>query len=71
VSEVPGPVLRVVRGNPTPEELAALVVLAAASGGGETEPAPAKVGGWGDRRSLLRAPLLTGPGAWVAASRPH
>ncbi|HEX3296394.1 MAG TPA: acyl-CoA carboxylase epsilon subunit, partial [Nocardioides sp.] len=33
------PVLRVVRGDPTPEELAALVAVVAALGGGPAAPA--------------------------------
>ncbi|MDX6220098.1 MAG: Acyl-CoA carboxylase epsilon subunit [Frankiales bacterium] len=58
--------LRVIRGDATPEELAAVVALLAASGGGEApeEPAPPSV--WG--RPQLRAPLpAPGPGAWVAS----
>ena len=63
------PVLRIVRGDPSPEELAALtVVLAAASGGGE-EPERGPRSFWADRASLVRRPLQPGPGAWVASGR--
>ena len=59
------PVLRIVRGDPSPEEVAALTaVLAAASGGSgepeETGPASA----WVERESLVRRPLTPGSNAW-------
>jgi hypothetical protein len=63
------PVLRIVRGDASPEEIAALtVVLAAASGGGE-EPERRPPSYWNDRASLVRRPLNPGPGAWVASAR--
>ena len=64
------PVLRVITGNPTPEEVAAVtVVLTALSGGGEEAVAPpARVGGWADRGAGLRQPLPRGAGAWRASS---
>ena len=61
--------LRVVRGNPTPEELAALIAVVSARGSAvEDAPAPA--------RSLwaapqLRRPLSPGPGAWCASALPR
>jgi hypothetical protein len=63
------PLLRVVRGNPTPEELAALIAVVTARGaGGEPEPAPVRPL-WG--RPILRAPLHAGPGAWRASALPR
>ncbi|GAB3590503.1 hypothetical protein GCM10027446_05440 [Angustibacter peucedani] len=60
--------LRVVRGEPTSEELAALVVvLAASAGGGEAPAAPRSV--WASS-GRARAPLASGPGAWRASSLP-
>jgi hypothetical protein len=63
-------VLRVVRGDPTPEEIAALstvlVALAAAAAGAETPQQTAP--GWADRASLLRRPVFAGPGAWHASA---
>ncbi|MBA2555492.1 MAG: acyl-CoA carboxylase subunit epsilon [Geodermatophilaceae bacterium] len=54
-------VLRVLRGEPTDEELAALLVVVLT----RTEPAPGRgPSGWRDRRSRLRAPLRAGPGVW-------
>ena len=68
VSETP--VLRVVSGSPTPEELAVLTALVTAAGGGEAAPAPAiRRGAWSDPAMLHRRPLLPGPNAWRAAIR--
>ena len=53
-------------GNPTAEELAAVVaVLSAASttAPAQEEPVPSR---WNDRAALLRRPLLPGPGAWTS-----
>ncbi|MGH3760925.1 acyl-CoA carboxylase subunit epsilon [Actinophytocola sp.] len=67
---LPGrPVLRVVRGNPDDEELAALTaaVVALASAGAErAEPPPRSR--WSDRGSLMRTPHRHGPGAWRASA---
>ena len=61
------PLLRVVRGNPSPEQLAALlVVVAARSGGGAAAPEPLAGSGWNSPESRLRHPRHPGPGAWQA-----
>ncbi|ACZ89706.1 acyl-CoA carboxylase subunit epsilon [Streptosporangium roseum] len=54
-----GPLLRVVRGNPTPEELAALiaVVLARASSAAAAEAVPSA---WADRSRSMRQPPVPG-----------
>lgn len=65
------PALRVVRGEATPEEVAALVVvLAAASDAGEPEP-PRPPSRWTSRPHGPRGPLHPGPGAWRASALPH
>src|SRR5690348_12726473 len=65
------PLLRVVRGDATPEEIAALVAVLAARGGGEVSSPPRSVKNtWSDRSRLLRRPLATGPGAWRASGLP-
>jgi Acyl-CoA carboxylase epsilon subunit len=68
------PVLRVVRGDATPEEIAALVaVLMARSGpaSGAARPAVRPVrGAWSDRSRQLRRPLYPGPGAWRRSALP-
>ncbi len=66
-------VLKVVRGQPTAEELAALVAViagqaAAASGG----PATArKASGWTDRSRYVHAPGTPSPGGWRASAFPR
>jgi hypothetical protein len=63
------PTLRIVKGNPTPEEIAALtVVLAAASQGAATEESATAVGGWSDPGRTTRSHLRPGPGAWRASA---
>ena len=64
------PLLRVVRGEPTPEQLAALLAVVAARAGAPAARQPRPV------RSLwatpvLRAPLSPGPGAWRASVLPR
>jgi hypothetical protein len=63
------PMLRVVRGEPTPEELAALVaVLGARSAGGSRPPATRSA--WSDPAGLVRRPLTHGRGQWTRSGRP-
>lgn len=63
------PVLRVVTADATPEEVAALVAVLAAAGGGEhsAPPAPRQ---WNRPERLLRAPRHAGRGAWRASGLP-
>jgi Acyl-CoA carboxylase epsilon subunit len=67
------PVLRIVRGDPTPEELAALVtVLAArAAASAAAEPPAAPRSAWRDRSRYARTTLPHGPGAWRASALPR
>jgi len=63
------PGLRIVAGGePTAEELAALVVAVAAAtrsaAGADPAPADRRRGGWADRSAGLRRPLRAGAGAW-------
>jgi len=66
------PVFRVVRGDATPEEIAALVAVLAVRGGDDEAPGPPRSAGngWSDRSRLLRRPLSPGPGAWRASALP-
>ena len=71
--EPPGPPrLRVVRGNATPEEIAALVAVLLIRAGetGAGQPARSGQGNWSDRSRLLRRPLSPGPGAWRRSGLP-
>ena len=63
--EAPRPVLRVVRGDPSPEEVAALTaVIAAASGGADEPQDTGPRSAWTERESLVRRRITPGPGAW-------
>lgn len=63
---------RVVRGEPTAEELAALTVtLAAVASAGGGAPAPKPRSAWNDPASHQRAQLDPGPGAWRASTWPR
>jgi hypothetical protein len=70
----PPVVLRVIRGDATPEEIAALVaaVLRMQVGqDGAGEPAtPSRRSAWSDRSRLLRAPFRPAPGAWRRSALP-
>jgi hypothetical protein len=61
------PVIRVVRGEPTAEELAALTVVVAALSRRRERRRPVPVGAWADPGRAHRRALRTGPGAWRAA----
>ena len=63
------PLLRVVRGDATPEEIAALIAVVTSRGGDvEAEPGPTR-SLWA--RPILRTSLPHGPGAWRASSLPR
>jgi hypothetical protein len=63
-----GPLISVVRGQPTDAEVAAVVtVLRLASRAVSGQPrieAPAKLSSWSNKRILLRQPIAPGPDAW-------
>ncbi|MGZ4488007.1 MAG: acyl-CoA carboxylase subunit epsilon [Nocardioides sp.] len=62
--------LKLVRGNPTPEELGAVVALLAARSGAAPAEEPAPVRSlWA--RPRLRQALEHGPGAWRASGLPR
>jgi hypothetical protein len=72
------PRLRVVRGQPTAEEIAALAAVLTARSAG-SGPATTGRGGWqrdgrlawDNRSALVRPPLHRGPDAWRASARPR
>ena len=67
------PLLRVVRGDATPEEIAALVAVLLTRAAEAEAPGPARsapVNAWSDRARLLRRPLSPGPGAWRRSGLP-
>ncbi|GAB3208914.1 acyl-CoA carboxylase subunit epsilon [Marinactinospora thermotolerans] len=70
------PFLQVVKGDPSPEEVAALVAVltararAAQAARAAAERAATPVSAWRDRSRLVRRPLRPGPGAWRSAFHP-
>jgi Acyl-CoA carboxylase epsilon subunit len=69
----PSQPLRVVRGDATPEEIAALAAVLFAARSADTEaPSPPRSAqnAWCDRSRLLRRPLSPGPGAWRRSALP-
>ena len=58
--------MKVVRGNPSDEEVAALVVALRPRA---AEPARRETSAWSRREDLLRRPVHPGPGAWRASAR--
>ena len=61
------PLLHVVRGEPTAEELAALTVVVAALSQRRERRRPVPVGAWADHGTGHRRALRPGPGGWRAA----
>jgi len=68
------PLLRMVRGQPTAEETAALAVVFAAKLAARPAEYRARgrgpAGGWADRARALHVPPAPGPGAWKSSARP-
>ena len=64
------PLLRVVKGEPTAEELAALTVVVAALSQRRTRRRPVPIGAWASHAATHRRPLRHGDGGWQASGRP-
>jgi hypothetical protein len=71
VSDEERPVLRVVKGDATPEEVAALVAVIAALGSGPAVEKPKLRSTWADPARRMRTTLPHGPGAWRSSGLPH
>jgi Acyl-CoA carboxylase epsilon subunit len=68
-----GPVLRVIRGDATPEEVAAVVAALLARAAASDAPLPAArpaPSAWADRSRLLRRPVHAAPDAWRRSALP-
>ncbi|MCW2827257.1 MAG: hypothetical protein JWQ67_873 [Marmoricola sp.] len=64
------PLLRIVKGDPTPEETAALVtVVAAMASGPEDRSSKPRRPEWSAHHRKLRGVHRHGPGAWRAGAR--
>jgi hypothetical protein len=65
------PVLQILTPSTTPEEVAAIVAVLSALGGGSA-PAPKRpVPAWSAPGRGVRRPLAHGPGGWRASGLPH
>ena len=64
------PVLRVVRGDATPEEIAAVLAVLLSRPAVEATPARKAPSAWSGRSRLLRRPQFPGPGAWRRSGLP-
>jgi hypothetical protein len=69
------PLLQIVRGEPSPEQLAALLAVVAARTSAAAAPAAATSAALRPRSlwaaPVLRGPLFPGPGAWCASALPR
>jgi hypothetical protein len=64
--------LRIVKGDPTPEEVAALVAVLAARTGAAGDQAPtAPRSEWASPERRMRPALHPAPGAWRASAFPR
>jgi hypothetical protein len=64
------PFLRIVRGNPTEEEVAALIAVLA-SVGGSAEPDRTPAPAWAAHHRKVRVTLPHGPGGWRSSALPR
>jgi hypothetical protein len=69
VSDEAPPLLRVVKGEPCAEELAALTVVVAALSQRREHRRPVPVGAWADFGAGHRRAPRPGPGGWRASGR--
>jgi len=68
--ETPAPAIVVVKGDPTPEEIAAVVVaITSLRAVGSGRPVP-QMSQWSAYWRGLRAPVAPGPGSWRQSGRP-
>lgn len=58
------PVLRVIAGNPTPEEVAAILAVVSKRATVRVVAEPTKLTTWGDPRQHMRSHLPVGSHAW-------
>ncbi len=65
------PVLRIVRGDPTDEEVAALVTVVTALAARRGSPTGPPRSQWRNRARNIRPAIGPGPGAWRASGLPR
>jgi acyl-CoA carboxylase epsilon subunit len=64
------PFLQIVKGDATPEEIAALIAVISARAAAPAPAPPRRTSAWTDRARLARRPVRPGPGAWRGGSLP-
>jgi len=64
------PLLRVITPDATPEEIAAIIAVLSALGGGGEQPQPAR-STWADPARRMRGMMSPGKGAWRASALPR
>ncbi|MFV0462236.1 MAG: acyl-CoA carboxylase epsilon subunit [Nostocoides sp.] len=64
------PMLKVISGQATPEEIAAIVAVLAAAGGGSEARGRHTVSPWSDPARLLRGSMTPGPDGWSRSALP-
>ena len=64
------PLLRIVNGDATPEEVAAVVAVFASMGGAERPP-PRRTPEWSAHHRKVRASYPSGPGGWRSSGMPR
>jgi hypothetical protein len=69
VSEDFPPLLRIVKGRPSSEEIAALTVVVAALAQPRPRQRPTPIGAWASYGDAHRRPLQAGHGGWRASGR--
>lgn len=65
------PLLRVVKGDPTDEELAALVAVVAARASAAAAPSAVRRSAWADPGRRLHGSLAVGPDGWRRSAYPR
>lgn len=63
--------IKVVLGNPSPEELVAVVVVLSAARTAVPTAAPRRAGAWASPPLLLRTPHSYGPAGWLTPALPQ
>lgn len=65
------PLLRVISGDPTPEELAIVIALVSARAGASKPSQPNRLSLWASKGRQTRPSLGAGFGSWRASSMPR
>ena len=71
MSDEKRPMLRVVSGDPTPEEIAALVAVVGAMGAPGARPPRRRTPEWSAHHRKVRPSLAPGAGGWRSSALPR